>query len=335
MKAKIPVTIMTGCLGSGKTTVLNYLLQQTNNQRTAIIVNEFGKAGLDHHLLRESQEKISLINSGCMCCNSREDLENELKTLLFEHERYAQGYEKVIIETTGLADPAPIVFTIINNPILKNHFEVNLIISAVDAKNAQLQLLNSKEFVKQISVADHVVLTKNDLVSNSITNQTIKSINNINPTVSIFEANHGIVDLNVLEKNLLEEPDYKKYGKYSSIHQDGQASQVNSISFTFDNSLNWTAFTVWLSLLLHTHGEGILRVKGILDVGEEAPINLNGVQHIIHPPEHLEAWPENTNQSFIVFIVREIEPINILNSLKAFQNRIGSTVNLMEYQERV
>src|SRR5690625_4117070 len=129
---KIPITIVTGCLGSGKTTVLNYLLQQIDNDHIAVIVNEFGKAGLDHHILRTSQETVSLINSGCMCCNSREDLEHELKELLFYHERQEKGYERIIIETTGLADPSPIVYTIISHPILRNHFYVDLIITTVD-----------------------------------------------------------------------------------------------------------------------------------------------------------------------------------------------------------
>ncbi|MFD2760906.1 CobW family GTP-binding protein [Lentibacillus juripiscarius] len=332
MGQKIPITIVTGCLGSGKTTVLNYLLQQIDNKRTAVIVNEFGKAGLDHHLLRESQEKISLINSGCMCCNSRDDLEQELKELLFEHEQLEEGYERIMIETTGLADPAPIVYTILNNPMLQNHFDVELVITTVDTDNAQLQFEKSPEFVKQVSVSDHLILTKSDLVTDDTKEMVMKQIKGINPSAQIYTALNGIVDPNVLQKSSAEPTVHslpeRQYFK-------GVSSQVQSISFSFSSVLDWTAFTLWLSLLLHTHGENVLRVKGILDVGEEAPTNLNGVQHIIHPPEHLDNWPEDVSQSFLVFIVRNLDPMAILRSLETFQRYIGSDVELMEYQESV
>ncbi|WP_158735872.1 GTP-binding protein [Alteribacillus sp. YIM 98480] len=334
MSNKIPITIVTGCLGSGKTTVLNYLLQQIDNRRIAVIVNEFGQAGLDHHLLRKSQEKISLVNSGCMCCNSREDLEEELKELLFQHEQLEEGYKRIIIETTGLADPAPIIFTILHNPLLRNHFDVELILTTVDVENAQLQFENSPEFVKQISVSDHVILTKNDLVTAQQKEKVIQQVKSIHPSITIFEGNNGVVDVNVLQKLKVDEPFYKQRPP-SSLNEAGVSSQVQSISFHFSDALDWTAFTLWLSLLLHTHGENVLRVKGILDVGEVAPVNLNGVQHIIHPPEHLDKWPVNVSQSFLVFIVRYIDPWDILRSLEAFQHYIGSDVQLMEYQESI
>lgn len=334
MGTKIPITIVTGCLGSGKTTVLNYLLGQIKNDRTAVIVNEFGKAGLDHHLLRRSQEKISLIDSGCMCCNSREDLEAELKDLLDEHERSETGgYERIIIETTGLADPAPIVFTILRDPVLQNRYEVELILTTVDMKNAGLQFENSPEFVKQVSVSDHIIMTKEDLVSEETKEKVISQVTELNPSAKIFHAINGVVDTKVLEKDTTIPVIQRQSDENRPF--SGVSEQVQSISFTFSSELNWTGFTLWLSLLLHTHGENILRVKGIVDVGEEAPVNLNGVQHIIHPPEHLDHWPEDVEQSFLVFIVRKIQPMTILRSLETFQKYIGSDAALMEYQESI
>jgi len=333
MRMKIPITIVTGCLGSDKTTVLNYLLQEMDNSRVAVIVNEYGKAGLDHHLLRKSQEKISLINSGCMCCNSRDDLENELKELLFEHERQEIDVERIIIETTGLADPAPIVYTVMNHPLLQHHFDVELIITTVDVKNAALQFEKSPEFIKQICVSDHVILTKQDLATDKQQKETIQQIQRLNPSVQLFEAQHGMVDTNVLRRQGAAEPLSQDFRYQPAISKT--ASHVQSISFTFSYALDWTAFTLWLSLLLHTHGENVLRVKGILDVGEEEPVNLNGVQHLIHPPEHLEHWPENVSESFLVFIARDIDPKDILRSLEAFQHYFGTEVHLMEYQESI
>lgn len=332
---KIPITIVTGCLGSGKTTVLNYLLQQIDNDHIAVIVNEFGKAGLDHHILRTSQEKVSLINSGCMCCNSREDLEHELKELLFYHERQEKGYERIIIETTGLADPSPIVYTIISHPILRNHFYVDLIITTVDVENAPLQFKNSPEFVKQVSVSDHIILTKTDLASEQQKKEVFQQVERIQPTVKLFEAEKGVVDLSVLEKSPTQAPTYQIHSSSIEEKNESVAAQVQSISFTFSDPLDWTSFTLWLSLLLHTHGENVLRVKGILNVGDEAPVNLNGVQHIIHPPEHLDKWPEDVKESFMVFIVRHLNPHDILHSLEVFQRYIGSDVKLMEYQESI
>lgn len=332
MNNKIPVVIVTGCLGSGKTTVLNYILQEIDSRRIAVIVNEFGKAGLDHHLLRVSEEKISLINSGCVCCNAREDLEQEMKELLFEHERSEEGFERIFIETTGLADPAPIVFTILNNPILQNHFEIELILTTVDVKNALLQFKNSPEFVKQVSVSDNIIITKADLVSKDEKEEVIYQVKRIHPAVKIFEAFNGVVDLGVLEKNVgyhAENVDNIP----QNIDEKGAAARVKSISFYFTEELDWTAFTLWLSLLLHAHGENVLRVKGILDVGEEAPVNINGVQHIIHPPNHLDKWPENVDKSFLVFIVKDIDPLTILHSLETFQHYIGSDVELMELKD--
>lgn len=330
MARKIPIIIVTGCLGSGKTTVLNYLLRRTDNTRTAVIVNEFGQEGIDHHLLKVSEEKLSLINSGCMCCNSREDLEQEMKEILFEHETGKKVVDKIIIETTGLADPAPIAFTILNHAVLQNHFKVELTITIVDAKNAQLHFENSPEFIKQISASDSVVITKEDLVTDETKAEVVKNVQSIQPTVNVYHANHGEVNVDVLDKPSANSHLFDLHTTEANVPLHDMSQQVNSISFYFTTALNWTAFTLWLSLLLHTHGKNVLRVKGILDVGEETPVNLNGVQHIIHPPEHLDAWPQDVSHSFLVFIVKDIDTLSILRSLETFQRYIGSDVKLLE-----
>lgn len=335
MVNKIPINIVTGCLGSGKTTVLNYLLDKTKNERTIVIVNEFGQEGIDHHLLRISKEKLSLINSGCMCCNSREDLEDEIKKILFESESGSEKIDKIIIETTGLADPAPIAYIILSHPVLQNHLKIELTITIVDFKNAQLQFKDSPEFIKQISAADNIVTTKEDLVTDQIKSEVITNIKSINPTVNIYNSINGEVNLDVLKKQSLNSKLSDISLKQTSLSLNKVSQQVNAISFYFKSSLNWTAFTLWLSLLLHTHGENVLRVKGILDVGEVAPISLNGVQHIIHPPEHLEYWPDEVSHSFLVFIVKNIDILSILNSLETFQRYIGSDVELLEIKKNL
>ncbi|WP_022792380.1 CobW family GTP-binding protein [Marinococcus halotolerans] len=331
MSEKIPITIITGCLGSGKTTILNYLLQNTAHERFAVVVNEFGKAGVDHHLLSSSEEKISLVNSGCVCCNAREDLEEELKQLLFAHEQQTHIFDHIIIETTGLADPSPIVYTILHHPMLSNHFSIHLIITAVDIQNASIQMKRSPEFVKQLSASDRVVLTKADLVDDEEKIRIQTLVQSIQPLAHIVEARNGKTDIEAL----LQPLERTRPHSFFSAPTEPAASSVQSISFTFDQRIDWTAFTLWLSMLLHAHGENVLRVKGLLNTGEDFPVSLNGVQHLIHPPAHLNEWPTDAFESYLVFILRDINPQLIQQSLSVFQKYIGSDVELLEYREQI
>lgn len=334
---KTPITIVTGCLGSGKTTLLTELLDDANMTNTAVFVNEFGKVGLDHHLLRQVDEGTVLLDGGCVCCTKKEDLERALKELLDDYEKgHVAQLDRVIIETTGLADPAPITFTILTNPVLQNHFYVDCITTTVDAVNGQLHLEEQPESMKQITSSDKIIITKSDLASESDVNNLKHNIHTINPSVQIVENEMG-----------KRSPDLLFGGKEWSSpltatsnqteHQHGTntTSDIQSISFTFDQSLDWTAFGVWLSMLLHAHGENVLRVKGLLDVGEIGPVALNGVQHIIHPPTHLDEWPENGKDSHLVFIVKSVQPQLIHDSLQTFQDMIGTRAELMELNPQI
>ncbi|MEK5333679.1 CobW family GTP-binding protein [Lysinibacillus sp. FSL W8-0992] len=325
---KKAITILTGSLGSGKTTLLQSLL--THHQLTeniAIIVNEFGKIGLDHHLLRQAEEKTTLLQGGCICCHAREDLEEELKNLLFSSEQGEIDFDRIIIETTGLADPAPILFTIMTNPLLQHRFVVDGIITTVDAKNGAMQIKNHEETVKQISAADIVALTKVDIVTTEELDLICAEIIRINPTCKIFHVENGNVNPSILnvERKLYNNRLPSNY----QLPPYNNTSHIHSISFAFLQPLNWNSFGVWLSLLLYAKGENILRVKGMLNVGEAGPIILNGVQHIIHPPIHLSEWPENTKVSHIVFIMKDIPPTLLHQSLFSFQTFLGTEINLL------
>lgn len=329
MKApKKPVTIMTGSLGSGKTTLLqNLLTHHQLKENIAVIVNEFGKVGLDHYLLRQAEEKTTLLQGGCICCQSREDLAEELQNYLFRYEQGDIAFDRIIIETTGLADPAPILFTIMTHPILQHHFVVDGIITTVDAKNGAMQMRNHETTVKQISAADTVALTKIDLVTKEELAFIRAEIIKINPSCTILHVENGNVEPSILHVAR----------KYSSNVLPGNnelaphtiQSHIQSISFAFLQPLNWNSFGVWLSLLLYARGENILRVKGLLDVGEAGPIILNGVQHIIHPPIHLHEWPDNTQVSHIVFIMKDIPTELLKQSLLSFQTFLGTKVDLL------
>ncbi|RSK49218.1 CobW family GTP-binding protein [Bacillus canaveralius] len=326
----IPITVVTGCLGSGKTTLLRKLLTEPELQHAAVIVNEFGKVGLDHHLLRKTDEKTVLLKGGCICCNNREDLENELKSLLCTDENNQTSINRVIIETTGMADPVPILFTVLTNPLLQHHFYIDCVIATVDAKNGLLHIKNNPELVKQVTVADRIALTKTDIASPSEVMELVSQLRKINPSIEIIEAVHGNADIAIVTGNFKKgyiTPSLKTEYRENKSHY---SSNIKSISFTFKRPLDWTAFGLWLSALLHANGEKIMRVKGLLDVGEKGPIVLNGVQHIIHPPDHLHAWPEESNQSHLIFILRDIDPNAIFESLKTFQYFLNSDFELLE-----
>lgn len=331
MKAhgKKAITIVTGCLGSGKTTLLQHILKEPSiNNNTAVIVNEYGKIGLDHHLLRQAEERTILLKGGCICCNSRADLEEELKELLYADESGESPFERVVIETTGMADPSPILFTILTNPLLQHRYIVDCVITTVDAKNGMLQLQNNPEIIKQITVADKIILTKTDICSPEEHDAILTHIQSLNPSCVIIPAVYGKVDPFIIQEA-------SNVDRLKVIHSlpspvTHPNSNVSSISFSFSQPLDWTAFGLWLSMLLHANGEKVMRVKGILDVGEDGPVVLNGVQHIIHPPQHLKQWPSHNRESYLIFIMRDIDTALIERSLKTFQQFLHTVATICE-----
>lgn len=320
---KKPVTVVTGFLGSGKTTLLSKALSGAVMKNTAVLVNEFGEVGLDHHLLRRVGERTVLLGSGCVCCTRREDLVGALGELLDLEERgEIPALDRVIIETTGLADPAPILHTVFNDPVLQHHFFVDLVISTVDAVNGELHLERNPESVRQLAAADKVFLTKTDLADPRATRDLLSKLRTINPTATLAE----IRPEDAAPKNLFDpecSPSVARVLEYEP-HPHGGAG-ADSISLTFDGPVDWAGFGIWLSMLLHSHGEEVLRVKGLLDVGAPGPVILNGVQHTIHPPQHLDAWPDGDHDSRIIFITRGVHPDGILSSLQAFGRVTGAS----------
>jgi G3E family GTPase len=297
---------LTGFLGSGKTTLLQRLLAHPGMGETAVIVNELGEAAIDHHLLRRVDERTVLLGNGCVCCSLRGDLSDELRDLL---DRRARGeipaFRRVVVETTGVADPAPIVYTLLSEPVVRHHFELEHVITTVDAVNG----LREPESLRQAAAADRLVVTKTDLAPASALEGRLAELN---PVADILHASFGDVDPSELfgagERRLRElEP-----GDHAA--HDG----VRAHSLVFEEPLDWTAFGVWLTMLLAARGSEVLRVKGLLDVGGPGPLLLNGVQHVVHPPEHLDAWPDADRRSRLVFIGRGLDRAALERSLSAF-----------------
>ncbi|MCH8888543.1 MAG: GTP-binding protein [SAR324 cluster bacterium] len=344
----IPVNVVTGFLGSGKTTLLSRLLRSPRLRDTAVLVNELGEVGLDHHLLEQVDEQTVLMQNGCLCCSIRGDLQQGLGSLLSRSGRgEVPAFKRVVVETSGLADPAPIAYTVLTEPVLRHHFRMGSIVTTVDGVNGISTLERFSESVKQAAMADRLVLTKSDLADAGEFAALGRRLTALNPSAPQFDAAGGEIDP---VRMLVEDPFdpqgrarevrgwFENAGELSSPQGDRRDFQnhdfqnhgfhnhgeIRSLTLTFDEPLDWTAFGVWLTMLLHCHGEDVLRVKGLLNVaGEDTPVIVNGVQHMVHPPAHLEAWPDADRRSRIVFVIRGNFQQALQDSLAAF-NRLAN-----------
>lgn len=333
----IPVNVVTGFLGSGKTTLLKEILENREFSDTAIIVNEFGEIGLDHILLEEVEEGVLLLESGCICCTIRSDLQETITSL---HAKAAAGaipsFSRLIIETTGLADPAPVVSTIAAEPVIRNHFQIGNIICTVDGIAGAHTIAHHEESKKQIAIADRILVTKADLADADEICRLEGQVRSLNPFAQLRRSTGCGFDASLLIAEELINPAKRPHEIarwFSCVQIDNQASAghahgknriesgygLNSFVLEYREPIDWTAFGIWLTALLHAHGERILRVKGILNVKEsETPVVLHGVQHVVHAPVHLQKWPTDDHSSRIIFITKGIAETAIKNALNVF-----------------
>jgi G3E family GTPase len=332
-----PVNIVTGFLGSGKTTLLQRLLRSPRLSDVAVLVNEFGEVGLDHHLLQNVAESTLLLENGCLCCAIRGDLQKALRDLLSRRTRAeVPHFRRVAIETSGLADPAPIAYTLLSEAILRHHFRLSGIVTTVDAVNGAAQLDGFAESVKQVAMADRLVVTKTDLADEPSLNALRERLRAVNGSAQILCSNDISGDLSSDLHEVLTDDIYDAAGKFREAsqwtadeadahHARAHTADVYSFTVIFDRPLDWTAFGIWASMLLHRHGTDVLRLKGLLNVeGVPTPVLINGVQHIVHPPSHLEEWPDADRRSRLVFIVRRLERARIERSLAVFNDLLNS-----------
>jgi G3E family GTPase len=323
---RLPVTVVTGFLGSGKTTLIGKLLGHPAMGETAVIVNELGEVAIDHHLLRRVDERTVLLANGCVCCSLRGDLADELRDLFSRRTRgEIPAFRRVVVETTGIADPAPIASTLVSEPVVRHHYELETIIATVDAVNGLAQLERDPESVRQVAAADRLLVTKTDLAAEGDAALLESRLRALNPAAEVLEASFGEVEPDqlfggdggrVLASRLADE---------ETIHN----ADIRSFCLVFDEELEWTAFGLWLTMLLQSRGDAVLRVKGLLNVGGPGPIVLNGVQHVVHPPIHLGAWAEEDQRSRIVFIVRGLEGKQVEASLAAFNRAARARAGLI------
>ena len=332
-EALLPVNVVTGFLGSGKTTLLRRLLASPHLKNVAVMVNEFGEVGLDHHLLSSVTEGILLLENGCVCCAIRGDLQGALHDLFGQRERGDMPpFDRVVIETSGLADPVPIAYTVLIEPVLQHHFRIGNVITVVDAVNGLSQLEAFPESVKQAAVADRIVISKTDICEDPEIASLKNRLAELNRAAPIYHAaDNTAAELLLIEDAFDGEAKSDEVDRWLAAAgpnedalQHDHTHGVSSFCLQFDRPLDWTAFGIWMTMLLNRHGERVLRVKGMLNVaGMDAPVVINGVQHVVHPPTHLEHWPDENRQSRIVFVVRDISRAEIEKSLAVF-NRLAN-----------
>jgi G3E family GTPase len=316
MTDRIPVVLVTGFLGSGKTTLIAALLAHPDMGETAVLVNELGEVAIDHHLVRQVDERTVVLASGCVCCTLRGDLQDELRDLLARRDRGELApFARVVVETTGLADPAPVLATLLNEPQLRHHYAVEAVVATVDAVNGAATLDRHPESVKQAAVADTLLVTKADAAAPGDVAALEARLRALNPLAAVRRVSFGAIAPDELRAGRGRSPGA---GGEPSPHRHSHAGDVRSFALVLDEPLDWDAFAVWLTMLLHSRGLDVLRVKGLLDVGGPGPVVLDGVQHVVHRPRHLGAWPDGDRRTRIVFITRGLERDAVLASLEAF-----------------
>ena len=309
----VPVTILTGFLGSGKTTVLQKILAQENYGDTAVLVNEFGEVGIDQQLVAPIAPNVVLLDSGCLCCQIRGELKEALTGLLDARaQKSVPPFQKIVIETTGLAEPTPIIATIQADPMLTHQLAVARTITVVDAVNGnEMADSGNRVWTQQVSAADVLLISKSDLAPEAAT-ALEKRFAAMLPGVSVMR--HGLSSILPNFDTIptaLHAPQAHDHAQDISTH-----GGVHSIALHISEPIDWTAFGVWLSALLHVHGKAVLRIKGILNIGESYPVLINGVQHMIYPPQHLSEWPHEVHDSQLVLITAGLDTEKIAASFK-------------------
>jgi G3E family GTPase len=310
----IPVAVLTGFLGSGKTTMLAHLLRQPEFSRTAVIINEFGEIGLDHELIESSEDNVVALTTGCLCCKVRTDLTQTLQDLLRRRDQGAcTAFDRVVIETSGLADPAPVLHALMTDADLAGRVMLGGVVTTVDAVVGEATLEREAISRKQVAVADRIVLSKLDLIDGAA-RSLLGRLAALNPGAATLRAVHGRIE----SENLFDAPlrgaddgalDISSWlAPAQEPTHDHHDAEIKTYTIARTEPIRAVALTLFLEALAEHCGADLLRLKGIVHIAEspQRPAVIHGVQHVFHPPAWLERWPSADRTSRMVFITRRI-----------------------------
>ncbi|MDX1742074.1 MAG: GTP-binding protein [Ruegeria sp.] len=314
-RSLVPITLLTGFLGAGKTTWLSGALQGETADRIAVLVNEFGEVGIDHILVGEIAPDTVLLNSGCVCCQIRGELKEAILNLLTRaHRGEIPQFDRIVIETTGLADPSQILSTLTFDPVLHNQVVLQDVVTVVDVMNGASLHADQPEWVAQVAAASTILISKTDLVPEALLPDLQLRLSLINPVARQLDARRNLTFADIssgsnIDLNTLQFP--------GSAHRDGTGAAT--LGLTFDTPLDWTTFVVWLSALIQRHGANLLRVKCLLKT-QEGIVLIDGVGHTLHHPRHLDSGVASNQKSHLVFIARDLDMVRLRASFEAFLN---------------
>lgn len=338
---RLPVSIITGFLGSGKTTLLNHLVQQAEMGQVAVLINEYGEIGLDHLLVESITDEIVLLQSGCICCQMKGDF---VSTLIDLYEKRLAGdieeFTHVLVETTGIADPAPIVRALLSDRQLVSHYRLGTVIVTLDTVFGESALREHGEAVRQVSLADKLLFCKSDLSDQAIRGSLRAVVRQINPKAPVSEITGGKISPGdvFLNESRIEDRDVNEISNWlGAQNSDAAASTshsgaISSFSIALDGELEWDEFVEWIDALLSSRSRQILRLKGLLNIsGKTGPVVVQAVQNMLYPPIELVEWPGAERRSMIVFISCDLSPRAITTSL--YQFFATSRVSTLETSE--
>jgi len=333
----LPLTVLTGFLGAGKTSLLNRLLKDNALAGTAVLINEFGEIGLDHLLVEKISDDLVLLPSGCVCCTMRGDLIDALERLLRDLDNRRADLRRVVLETTGLADPAPVLHTVMVHPYLVMRYRLDGVVTVVDAVNGLATIERHPEAMKQAAAADRLALAKTDLLDtperHATAAQLTARLKRLNPAAPILDVAAGEATAARLINCGLYDPDSKvpdvrrwlaeeAYAANADAHGHHHHAEerIRSLALASDRALPAATFDMFLDLLRGLHGPNLLRVKGIVKIAEapDQPVVIHGVQHVFHPPASLPAWPDDDRRTRLVFITCDMDPRAISDLFDAF-----------------